>query len=61
LRANSQELEKISISKLAELQQTEHLAELAYPQKRRAGLVLSGSLQEKAARLLMIIREKCLL
>ena len=61
LRANSQELEKISISKLAKLQQTEHLAELVYPQKRRAGLVLSGSLQEKAARLLMIIREKSLL
>jgi len=61
LRANSQELKKISISDPANLQQMEHLAELAYPQKSRAGLVLSGSLQEKTARLLTIFREKSLL
>lgn len=61
LRANSQELEMISISDPTKPQQMKHLAELAYPQKRRAGLVLSGSLQEKATRLLTILREKSLL
>jgi len=61
LRANSQKLEMISISDPAKPQQMEHLAEVAYPQKSRAGLVLSGSLQEKAARLLTIFREKSLL
>jgi electron transfer flavoprotein beta subunit len=61
LRANSQELEKISISDPAKHQQMEHLAGLVYPKKSRAGLVLSGSLQEKAARLVTIFREKSLL
>ena len=61
LRANSQQLEKASISDPAKPRQMEHLAELMYPQKRRAGLVLSGSIQEKAARLLTIFREKSLL
>jgi hypothetical protein len=45
----------------AKPRQMEHLAELVYPQKRRAGLILSGSIQEKAARLLTIFREKSLL
>ncbi|MBT8370494.1 MAG: electron transfer flavoprotein subunit beta/FixA family protein [Deltaproteobacteria bacterium] len=61
LRANSQELERIDISAPAKFQQMEYLAEVVYPQKSRAGLVLSGSLQEKADHLLMILREKSLL
>ena len=61
LRANSQKLEKISISESTKTRQMEQLAELVYPQKRRAGLVLSGSLQEKANRLLTIFHEKSLL
>ena len=61
LRANSQKLEKISISESTKTRQMEQLAELVYPQKRRAGLVLSGSLQEKATRLLTIFHEKSLL
>ena len=61
LRANSQKLEKISISESTKTRQMEQLAELVYPQKRRAGLVLSGSLQEKATRLLTIFHEKTLL
>jgi hypothetical protein len=54
-------LEKISISESTKTRQMEQLAELVYPQKRRAGLVLSGSLQEKATRLLTIFHEKTLL
>jgi electron transfer flavoprotein beta subunit len=61
LRANSQKLEMIFISDPAKPRQMEHLAAVAYPQKTRAGLVLSGSLQEKATRLLTIFREKSLL
>jgi electron transfer flavoprotein beta subunit len=61
LRANSQELEKIFINDLTELPEMEVLVEVVYPQKNRAGMVLPGSLQEKAARLLTIFREKSLL
>ena len=61
LRANSQELEKIPISESTGSRRMEKIAELAYPQKSRAGLVLSGSLQEKATRLLKIFHEKSFL
>ena len=61
LRANSQGLKKISTNNLAKVKQMDLLTEVMYPQKSRAGLVLSGSLQEKADRLLMILREKSLL
>jgi len=61
LRANSQKLEKMYISDLAKLPETEALVSLAYPEKSRAGLVLSGSREEKAGRLMTILREKHLL
>ncbi len=61
LRANSQELEKIYINDLTKHPEMEVLVEVVYPQKNRAGMVLSGSLQEKAGRLLTIFREKSLL
>jgi len=61
LRANSQELEKIYINDLTELPEMEVLVEVVYPQKNRAGMVLPGSLEEKAARLFSILREKSLL
>ena len=61
LRAHSQKLEKISINDLTKLPEMEVLAEVVYPQKNRAGMVLPGSLEEKAARLLTIFREKSLL
>lgn len=61
LRANSQELEEVFISDPAGLQQMEHPAEVGYPQKTRAGLVLSGSRAEKADRLLTVLREKSFL
>ena len=61
LKANSQGLERIEISDTVKSHQREYLAEVVYPQKTRAGLFLSGSLQDKADRLLMILREKSLL
>ena len=61
LRANSQGLKKISTNNLAKVEHMDLLTEVMYPQKSRAGLVLSGSLQEKADRLLMILRDKSLL
>ncbi len=61
LRANSQELKKISVSDPSRPAQMENLAGLVYPPKSRAGLLLSGSLREKADRLLKIFREKSLL
>ena len=61
LRANSQELEEVSISDPAGLQQMEHPAEVVYPQKSRAGQVLTGSLHDKATRLMTILQEKALL
>ena len=61
LRANSQELAEVSISDPAGLQQMEHPAAVGYPRKSRAGLVLTGSRTEKAARLLTVLREKSFL
>jgi len=61
LRANSQGLEEVSVSEPAGLQQMEHPAEVGYPRKSRAGLVLAGSLREKATRLVTILRQKTLL
>jgi electron transfer flavoprotein beta subunit len=61
LRANSQDLEEVSISDPAGLQQMEHPAKVAYPGKNRAGLVLTGSRAEKAASLLAVLREKSFL
>ncbi len=61
LRANSQELEEVFIGDPAGLQQREYPAEIGYPQKSRAGLVLAGSRAEKAARLLAVLRKKSLL
>jgi electron transfer flavoprotein beta subunit len=61
LRANAQELEEVSISDSAGLQQMEHAAGVAYPKKSRAGLILTGSRAKKAAGLLTVLREKSFL
>lgn len=61
LRANSQELETINMSDLVQIQPMEHPAAVGYPQKSRAGLILSGSRAEKAAHLLTVFREKSFL
>ncbi|MGD9301773.1 MAG: electron transfer flavoprotein subunit beta/FixA family protein [Desulfobacterales bacterium] len=61
LRANSQELEIVAIEDFARTQQSEHPTAVAYPEKSRAALILSGSRAEKATRLLTVLREKSFL
>ena len=58
LRANSQELENVTIDDLVQIEPMEHPAAVAYPQKSRAGLILSGSRTEKATQLLTVFRDK---
>ena len=61
LRANSQKLEKVAMHDLVQIRQMEHPAAVVYPQKRRAGLILSGSRTEQAASLLAVLHEKSFL
>jgi electron transfer flavoprotein beta subunit len=61
LRANSQKLETISVNGPAQFQPKDDLVQVTYPPKSRAGLVLSGSLGEKAAGLLKILGQRSLL
>ena len=61
LRANQQDLETISADTLAALSASEEIVEVVYPQKTRAGIVLNGSADEKAAALFNILREKALI
>jgi electron transfer flavoprotein beta subunit len=61
LRANSQELETVSIGDPAKFQPKEVLAQVTYPQKSRDGVVLAGAPGDKAVRLLTILGEKSLL
>jgi len=61
LRANSQKLETVSIGDPPKLPRREFLSQVTYPQKNRDGVVLAGSVKDKAARLLKILGEKSLL
>jgi electron transfer flavoprotein beta subunit len=61
LKANSQGLETISADESAKCKPMEYLTKVTYPQKSRTGLVLSGSVQEKAVRLMTILAQKSLL
>lgn len=61
LRANKQDLETISAGALEKFSASEAIVEVVYPQKSRAGIVLNGSADEKAARLFNILREKALM
>jgi electron transfer flavoprotein beta subunit len=58
LRANKQELEIIDAESSTQAQVGETVLQVTYPIKSRAGEVLTGSPQEKAGRLLKILREK---
>ncbi len=60
LRANRQTLETVDAKTLPPADPTETLIRLACPQKRRTGTVLAGNREEKADRLLAILREKAL-
>ena len=61
LRANKLELEKIPTTDLPRLAAHENLVQMVYPQKTRAGMVLTGSGEDKANRLIRILRGKALL
>jgi electron transfer flavoprotein beta subunit len=61
LRANKQKLETVQAGNPAQASLRESIFRLVYPEKSRAGTFLSGSQQEKASRLLSLLREKALL
>jgi electron transfer flavoprotein beta subunit len=61
LRANKQALKTIHAGDLKKHPLQDDLVEVVYPQKSRAGMVLRGSPQEQAVRLLTILRERALL
>ena len=61
LRANKQALKTIHAGNLTHPTSFEDLVGVVIPKKSRAGKVLQGSSQEKAARLLTILHEKALL
>jgi len=58
LRANKQELETIDVESLMRPYVGETILQLTYPVKSRAGEVLTGSPQQKARKLLKILRKK---
>jgi electron transfer flavoprotein beta subunit len=58
LRANKAQLETIDSAGLERPEPRESIARVSYPHKLRAGKILEGSQQKKAARLLRILREK---
>ena len=58
LRANKQELETINVEPLTRPNVSETIFQLTYPVKSRAGEVLTGNPQQKARKLLKILREK---
>jgi electron transfer flavoprotein beta subunit len=61
LRANQQKLETIQIADAAPPDLRENVVRVTYPVKSRSGTLLSGTQQEKAARLLGMLRERSLL
>lgn len=61
LKASSQGLERISADESTNSKPMQYLTKLTYPQKSRNGLVLSGSVQEKAVGLMTILAQKSLL
>ncbi|MGD8521061.1 MAG: electron transfer flavoprotein subunit beta/FixA family protein [Desulfobacterales bacterium] len=61
LRANKQKLEIINSESSPQPQGGETILQLTYPIKSRAGEVLTGSPQQKAKKLLKILREKAFL
>jgi electron transfer flavoprotein beta subunit len=58
LRANKQGLETIDVKSLTQPYTGETIRQLIYPVKSRAGEVLTGSPQQKAEKLLTILRQR---
>lgn len=61
LRANRTELYKIEAGDPAQGSSSEMIDRIVYPQKTRAGEILKGTGEEKAAQLVRILRERALL
>jgi electron transfer flavoprotein beta subunit len=61
LRANKQELETIQAVGAVSSDRRQNVVRLTYPAKSRSATFLSGTQQEKAIRLLDLLREKSLL
>ncbi|MEJ2718120.1 MAG: electron transfer flavoprotein subunit beta/FixA family protein [Deltaproteobacteria bacterium] len=61
LRANKYELETIDSRSIGDPEPPEQVIRVSYPEHTRAGLVLNGTGQEKAAHLLRILRERSLI
>ncbi len=61
LRANKQALEIIEVGSGAAGRGKEHLMQMKYPEKSRAGRVLDGSVEQKADQLLAILRDRALI
>ena len=61
LRANKQELETIQAVDAAPPNRRQNVVRVTYPEKSRSGTILSGTQQEKATRLLDLLRDRSLL
>jgi electron transfer flavoprotein beta subunit len=61
LRANRQKLEIFKAADGAQPKLRENIVRLTYPQKSRSGTFLTGTQQEKATRLLKLLRQRALL
>jgi electron transfer flavoprotein beta subunit len=61
LRANRTELHQIEAGDPAQGSSSEMIDRIVYPQKTRAGEILKGTGEEKAAQLVRILRERALL
>jgi electron transfer flavoprotein beta subunit len=61
LRANKQKLETIAADDSVQPVVREKVVRVTYPAKSRCGIFLTGNQQEKAGRLLNLLREKALL
>jgi electron transfer flavoprotein beta subunit len=61
LRADASKIQVIDAGTLNPLESKTKTTGYAFPEKKRAGLVLTGSSDEKADKLLKLLREKALL
>jgi electron transfer flavoprotein beta subunit len=61
LRANKQALETFQVVDSVQPKLRENVVRVAYPEKSRSGTFLTGTQQEKATRLLKLLRQRALL
>jgi len=61
LRAKKKEIKTIDVNSLEKNQQTLTLKQLQYPKKTRKGVLLNGTMEDKADQLMDILSKKALL